>query len=580
MTVNELRKRIEVALGKRNADLVIKNCRVFNVFTGEIREGEIACADGVIAAIGEKNQFSGQKEIDAEFAIAIPGLIDSHIHIESSMVSPEEFVRMAVPCGTTTVIADPHEITNVCGLNGLYYMHEAASNGALDVKFMIPSCVPATLFENSGAELSSKIIEQIIRNPENHGLAELMNYVGVVNGDEECLKKLCAAINAGKNIDGHSPGLLGIERQAYISTGIRTDHECSTVQEMEESIRNGMYVQIRHGSACHNLEDLIPGITAENSRRCILCSDDRQPVTFMKEGHIDWHLRTLVSHGIDALSALRMATLNPAECYNLHDRGAIAPGLRADIVLVSNLEDFEVQKVFINGELVSENKKYLKEMKKASTKSVIGSVVLNDFSKEKLRLNLASSKVKCIGISKGSIVTEKRILEIDLDKNGNFLFNPKIDVAKIAVIERHRNTGNVGIGLIHNYGIKNGAIAITIAHDSHNIISVGTDDVQMETAVKEIARIHGGIVLVKNNQIIGEMSLPIAGLMSEKDGNYVAENLSKLHEMAVSEMGINPEIDPIMTLCFMALPVIPELKITDQGLFDVTEFKFTKIESD
>ena len=570
-----LAKRIKVARGIEKADLAIKNCQIVNVYSHKIEKGDIALCDGKIAGIGD---YSGIQEIDAKNAYAIPGLIESHIHIESSFLTPEEFSRLLVPYGTTTAICDPHEITNVCGENGLNYMVKAASKAALDMKFMLPSCVPATPFETSGAELSSEEIYTSIYKLNIHGLAEFMNFVGVVNCDEECLSKIQYALDAEKIIDGHAPGLVGKDRQAYISTGVLTDHECSTIQELEESVRNGMYVELRNGSACHDLENLLNGVNEQNALRCLGCSDDRQPLTVCEIGDLNNHLKICVEHGIDPITAVQMASLNAAECYRLYDRGALTAGKRGDIVLVSDLKEFKAEKVFIEGRLVAENGKYLLPVERINYASVSGSVHVNNFSLERLRLHLKSEVVKTIKIEKGSIVTKKGSAKIELTEDGDLKFNPDNNVAKIAVVERHHNTGNIGLGLLENYGIKRGAIAITIAHDSHNIICVGTTNGEMEIAVRELVKIGGGIVLVKNNEILDTMALPVAGLMSDKNAELVKDKLLKINSLAVSELGVNPEIEPISTLCFMSLPVIPELKITDKGLFDVNKFEFTSIE--
>ncbi|MCR5724882.1 MAG: adenine deaminase [Treponema sp.] len=573
-----LLKNIQASKGAEPADVVIKNCQVVNVLSSEIKKGDIAVTNGIITGVGE---YSGKTEIDGTGLYAIPGLIESHIHIESSFVTPEEFGRMIVPFGTTTVIADPHEITNVCGITGFLYMLEAAKNTALDIKYMVPSCVPATSFETSGATLGSAEIEKLIECPDVLGLGEFMNYVGVLNGDDEVLRKILLAKAHGKIIDGHAPGVTGKDRQAYICSGVKTDHECSTIQEMKESIQNGMYVELRNGSACHDLENLIPGITKENSRRLLLCSDDRQPVTFKTCGDLNSHLQLCVEKGIDPITAVQMGSLNAAECYHLYDRGAIAPGYRADIVLVGDLKSFEAKKVFIQGELVAENGAYLKDVKRVPISAVSGSVTVKDFSKDRLKIRLSDRKETCtvhvIELSPRSIVTKNALAEVDTAEDGTFTFDGTRDIAKIAVIERHHKTGNVGLALLKNYGIKDGAIAITIAHDSHNIICVGTDDTQMETAVNELVRQNGGIVLVHQNQVIERLELPVAGLMSDKDWRWVEEKLARINSSAFEVLGIHRNIEPISTLCFMALPVIPELKVTDKGLFDVNEFKFIGI---
>lgn len=568
-------ENIKMAKGEKKAELVIKNCNVVNVFSSEIIKADIAVSNGTIIGIGT---YSGEKEIDATGRYAIPGLIDSHIHIESSFLTPEEFGRMIVPFGVTTVIADPHEITNVCGLKGLNYMLEAAKNTALDIKYMVPSCVPATPFETSGAVVDSSEIEKVIDDPGILGLGELMNYVGVLNCDNEVLKKILVAKKHNKLIDGHSPGVVGNDLQAYITSGIKTDHEVSSIDKMQESIRNGMYVLLRDGSASHDLERLIPAITKENSRRLLFCSDDRQPETIIRTGALNTHLKLCVQNGLDPITAIQIGSLNAAECYHLYDRGAISPGYRADFVLVKDLKDFEAEKVFIQGELVAENGKYLKEVTYASIKDVSGSVKVKDFSKDRLKLHLLEKQGKCkvrvIKIENGSLITQKSIDEISTDENGDFVHDEAQDISKIVVVERHHSTGNMGLGLIKNYGIKDGALAITIAHDSHNIICIGTDDTQIETAVNALVKQNGGIVLVSHNKVVETLDLPIGGLMSDKDGKWVHQRILQINQMAYDVLCVNKNIDPILTLCFMALPVIPELKITDKGLFDVSKFEF------
>lgn len=583
MTTDELRHQIQCAAKQVPSDLVIKNCNVVNVFNHEIDMlTDIAIADGKIVGIGK---YDGKKEIDGTDLFAIPGLIESHIHIESSFLTPEEFGRMTVPFGTTTVVADPHEIANVCGKDGLKYMMDAADKTALDIKYMLPSCVPATPFENAGATLSAKDMAEFINDPKILGLGELMNYVGVVNCDEEVLEKVLLAKNAGKIIDGHAPGIYGETRQAYTCAGVKTDHECSNIAEMNQSIHNGMYVEMRDGSACHDVDNLIPGITKQNSRRILLCSDDRQPVTFYRYGDLNNHLRICVNKGVDAFTAIQMGTLNAAECYKLTDRGALAPGYKADIVLMDNLIDFNARKVFINGELVAEDGKYLKEVERADITKVTGTVHLKDFSAEKLAITLKPKQeglatVHTIEIAPGSIVTKHSISEVKINNKNQFVFDENRDIVKIAVIERHKMTGNVGLGLLKNYGMKEGAIAITIAHDSHNIICAGTSDEEMAFAVEKLVEQNGGIIVVKNQQVLERMELPVAGLMSDKDGKWVEDKMAHIHKVAYDELGINKEVSPISTLCFMALPVIPELKITDKGLFDVTKFQFIDINGD
>ena len=573
----ELKKLIEVAAGRRKADLVVKNCKVVNVFSGKIVEGDVAISDKWIAGVG---QYEGEQEIDAGGMYAAPCYIDSHIHIESSYVSPEELGKLLVPHGTSTIIADPHEIVNVCGIKGLDYMMEAAKNTALDIQYMLPSCVPSTPFENAGAVINAPEMEEPILRERILGLGEFMNSVGVINCDDGVLDKLMVAKKAGKLIDGHAPATFGKDLNAYSSARILADHECSTVEEMQDRIDNGMYVLLRQGSACHNLRTLLKGVTTENSRRCLLCSDDRQPKTILEEGHLDNHLKICVEEGIDAITAIRMATLNAAECFGLQDKGAIAPGYCADIVLLKDLVDFEAGQVILGGEVVAKDGVYLKEEEKYSIDSVKGSIVLKDFSADKFKMHLKSNHVNVIQILPGGVVTGKTTATVQLDEQGEFIYNPDEDIVKVAVVERHHGTGNVACAFLKGYGIKEGAVAISIAHDSHNIIVAGTSDAEMEAAVLHLKDQEGGIVLVKDLKVIESMPMPIAGLMSEKSGEWVKDKLTAIHDAARKELGIYGEVDPVMTLCFMSLPVIPDLKLTDEGLFDVTKFCFIPVEAE
>lgn len=576
MKKETLKKLIDVAAGRIPADLVIKNCKVMNVFSGEITSGDIAVSDGMIAGIGT---YEGKETVDAKGRYAAPGLIDSHIHIESSYVSPEEIGRLLVPHGATTIIADPHEIVNVCGLRGLEYMLEAAKGTALDIKYVLPSCVPATPFEHAGAVINAPEMEEPLQIEEILGLGEFMNFPGVIQAEDGVLDKLMAAKNAGKFIDGHGPGIAGKELNAYAAAGILADHECSTVEEMKARLENGMYILMRQGSACHNLRTLLAGVTEQNSRRCLLCSDDRQPKTILHEGHLDNHLRICIEEGLDAMTAVRMATLNAAECFGLKDRGALAPGYRADIVLFDDLKDFHVNRVWIEGRAVAEEGTYLPKICPHEISSVKGSVVVKDFSKEKLKMHLKSDLVHVIEILPGGVVTKKETAQIKLDEKGEFVREAEKDIVKVAVVERHQGTGNVACGFLKGYGIKEGAVALSIAHDSHNIIVVGVSDEEMTFAVEELVRQEGGIVLVKEGEVIERMPLPIAGLMSDQSGEWVDEKLTAIHEKAYSELGICGDVEPVMTLCFMSLAVIPELKLTDMGLFDVTSFSFIPVEA-
>jgi len=573
-----LKKLIDVAAQRIPADLVIKNSRIVDVYNSSIIEGkDIAIADGYIAGIGN---YQGKNEINANGQYAVPGLIDGHIHIESSYVTPEEIGRLLVPHGTTTIIADPHEIVNVCGMDGMNYMFEASKGTKLDIKYMLPSCVPATPFENSGAVIDAATMCEPITNDQILGLGEFMDYPGVIGANDEVLNKLLVAINEGKLIDGHSPNLAGNDLNAYVAAGIHTDHECSTVEEMLDRLSRGLYILLREGSACHNLRTLLQAVTPANSRRCLLCSDDRQPKTILELGHLDNHLQICVEEGIDPIIAISMASLNAAECYGLRDRGAIAPGLRADIALLDNLKDFNASRVFIMGEEVAKDGKYLPEVHRVDISSVRGRFQVLDFSIAKLSLKPKSNHVNVIDILPGGVVTAKGIADITLNEQGEFQYQPDQDIVKIAVIERHHNTGNVAVALLRGYGIQSGAMALSIAHDSHNIIIVGTNDEDMAFAVEHLVKQGGGIILVQNRSVINYMPMVVGGIMSDQTGEWVNEKLIGIHQDAYNQLGIHKEVEPVMTLCFMSLAVIPEIKITDMGLFDVTKFCFIPIEAE
>ena len=578
MDKRTLSRMIDAAMHRIPADLVIYNCNVVDVYTGTTRKDSIAITDGHIVGFGD--DYRGQEEFDAKGAYAAPGLIDSHIHIESSYTSPEEFGRMVVPCGTTTVIADPHEIVNVYGLEGFNYMIRAAEKTELSVRYMIPSCVPATPLEDSGAIVNAFDMQWPMGDRHVPGLGEFMNYPGVINKEEEALNKILVALNMHKVIDGHSPALTGSELNAYSAAGVKTDHECSTIKEMEERLQRGMYVQMRDGSACHDLKYLIPAITPFNYKRCLLCSDDRQPKTIFEDGHIDNHLRMLVKAGIDPVMAVCMATLNAAECYKLEDRGGIAPGKRADIVLFNNLEDFRAQAVFIEGKKVAENGVYLPSYDKAAIFSVRGSMHVKPFTIDQLKMHLKSDRVKAIEIVKDGVTTKQAIVTVKRDEDGDFIFDPEQSVVKIAVFERHHNTGKIGLGFLKDYGIQKGAVALSVAHDSHNIICVGVSNEEMFAAVNALIDQEGGFVLVENGKVIASLPLPIAGLMSDMPGEEVAKYLKNLHETAFEKLGVSHEVEPVMTLCFMSLIVIPDLKITTGGLFDVKKFDYVPPEAD
>ena len=578
MDKRTLCRMIDSAMHRIPADLVIRGCNVVDVYTGTVRMDSIAITDGMIVGFGD--DYRGREEIDAKGAYAAPGLIDAHIHIESSYTSPEEFGRMVVPCGTTTVIADPHEIVNVFGLEGFNYMIRAAARTELTVRYMVPSCVPATSLEDSGAVVNALDMQWPMGDSHVPGLGEFMNYPGIINKDDDALDKVLAALNTGKVIDGHSPTVDGAGLNAYASAGVRTDHECTTVKEMIDRLQRGMYVQMRDGSACHDLKTLIPAVTPYNYRRCLLCSDDRQPRTILEDGHIDSHLRMLVRAGIDPVMAVCMASLNCAECYHLDDRGALAPGKRADIALFDNLRDFRAQMVFIKGRKVAEGGRYLLPMEKAPITSMRGSIHVRPFTVDQLRMHLQSDRVRAIGIVRDGVATTSEVVTVRRDADGDFLFDPEQPVAKVAVLERHHSTGKIGLGLLKGYGIQRGAVALSVAHDSHNLLCVGVSNDEMYAAIQALIEQEGGFVLVEDGKVIASLPLPIAGLMSDLPGEEVAARLKQLHETAHERLGISRDVEPVMTLCFMSLIVIPELKITTRGLFDVTRFDFVPLEAD
>ncbi|EJZ70482.1 adenine deaminase [Lachnoanaerobaculum sp. OBRC5-5] len=577
MNKDSLKRLIDVANGKKKADLVLKNGSIVDVCSGKIFKADLAVAEGYIAGFGE---YDGEVEVDIEGKYISPGLMDAHIHIESSYCTPEEFGRMVVPHGTTTVIADPHEIVNVCGIKGFHYMQEAAKNTCLSVKYMMPSCVPATKMEDAGYVISAEDMADDIVSKDVPGLGEFMDYNAIIENDDIALDKLVLAKNHGKIVDGHSPNLCGKALNAYACAGIDTDHECSTLEEMEDRLERGIYVQLRQGSACHNLGALIPGINEFNFRRCLLCSDDRQPKTIFEDGHLEYHLKTLVNAGISPVMALAMATVNVSDCYGLKDRGMIVPGKRADLVIFEDLKDFKVSSVYILGEEAARDGEYLKELKKHDFTDVSNTVHLDNFKKEMLQMWLKSDEVYAIEMIAGGVLSKKTKIKIKRDENGLFVFDKNIDACKCAVIERHHNTGKIGLGIIKGYGIQSGAIAASVAHDSHNIICVGVNDDEMNLAIENVKQNGGGFALVKDGKVIESLSLPVAGLMSDLSGEEVSKKLLSLHKKAVVELGVNESLEPVMSLTFMSLIVIPELKLTARGLFDIFENRFIDIEAD
>lgn len=575
MDKKALKRLIDVAAGREPADLVLKNANVIDVYQAEMISGDLAIVDGKIAGIN--GEYQGKETIDLKGKIVAPGFIDPHIHVESSYVTPEEFSRLLVPHGTTTVLADPHEIVNVLGLSGLDYMIEAAKETALDIRYMMPSCVPATNMENAGAVIEAADMISSFEKKQVDGLAEFMNFPGVIHAQDEVLDKLLAAKERGLRIDGHSPMVFNEELNAYAAAGIANDHECSTVEELKDRIARGMYVFLREGSVTQNLRTLLNGVTDNNYQRCVLSADDLQAKTILEKGHLDNSIRICIEEGVSPLRAIQMATINAAQCCQLTDRGAIAPGLRADLVIFSDLAQPEIEATYIKGKLVAEKGTYLPTVKRISTEKVQSSVHIDKFQKEQLKLNLTSDKARAIEVIPQEALTNEAIVSVKRDDQGQFVFDPKQDVTKIAVIERHHNTGNAFVGLLKGYGVKKGAIGLLIAHDSHNLIVTGTNDEDMAAAVQALKEQEGGVVLIESGKIIGNMALPIAGLMSDLTGEEVAQQEAEINRLAHEVLGVSNNVDPIMTLGFMSLAVIPNLKITDIGLVDVTKFEIVPV---
>lgn len=568
----DLKRLIDVATGRQKADLVLKNARIINVFTQEIHEGDVAVADGWIAGIGE---YNGMEERDLHHLYLAPGLIDAHVHIESTMAVPGEFAKAVAARGTTTVIADPHEIANVLGLDGIQYILEQSEDLPVDVFVMFPSCVPATGFESSGARLEAKDLKQYTGNRRILGLGELMDYNGVVASDDRVLAKILAA--EGKIKDGHAPGLAGKALNAYTAAGIKTDHECTTLEEMLEKLRLGFYVQIREGSAAKDLEVLIKGVNSDNMRRCIFCTDDRHLEDIMNHGHIDNNVRLAIQSGITPAAAVAMATLNAAECYRLADRGAIAPGYLADMIVIDDLQHFHVSEVYKAGKRVALDGKSLFDAEAKKVEYVLNTIKIREVTAGLLDLKLSSDVVNVIRVFPGNLTTEKVQRKVQLE-NGFFKVCPQDGILKLAVVERHKATGNIGLGLLENFGIRNAAIASTIAHDSHNLIVAGDNDADMLAAIEELKMRGGGITICSRGQVVNTLPLPVAGLLSDKPFEEINGKLKEMLEIAY-DLGVNKEIEPFMTLSFVALPVIPEIRLTDRGLFDVKKNSFIPIEA-
>lgn len=552
---------IAVAAGREKADLVLKNAKYLNVFSNEFLCGDIAVANGLIAGVGK---YDGKTEIDVSGKLVLPGFIDAHIHLESSMVTPAEFAKAVVAHGTTTVITDPHEIANVMGIDGVEYMIQASQNLPIDVHFMMPSCVPATEIDESGAELDCKDIDLYLDNKKVLGLAEMMNYVGVINGDKNVLSKIVTSQAHHKKIDGHAPELSGNDLNAYIAAGVYSDHECSTFENALEKLRKGQFIMIREGTAAHNLKALMPLLTQQYYSRCMFATDDKHPSDLLHGGHIDYIVKQALKNGADPIVALKTATHHAARYFLLNNKGAIASGYLADIVVVDNLEDFNVETVFKRGKLVFDGE--VKDFSAPTVDEKLAEKCFDTFHLDSVKPSSfkVDGKLGLIGLVGGELLTRNLGTADKIDVEN--------DILKIACIERHKGTNHIGVGYVKGYSLKSGAVATSVAHDSHNIITVGCNDDDIAVAVNAIRDSKGGIAVVENGKIKALLELPIAGLMSDEPLTTVNEKLENAKSSAY-ELGADKSIDPFMTLSFLSLPVIPSLRITTKGVFDAENWK-------
>ena len=595
-----LERKINLAKGQEKVDLLVKNAKIVNVFSGEIHQADVAIADGIFVGFGGEGEeeYNTKNLYDAQGRYMSPGLIDGHIHIESTFLSPREFCNVVAPHGTSAVICDPHEIANVLGLNGIDYLLQSSLGLPVKFYFMMPSCVPATQMETSGAAILDKDIREYIdRYPELViGLAEMMNYPGVISEDKEILSKLIAVGSRPK--DGHAPLLSGKSLNAYIIAGMGSDHECTNLKEAIEKLRKGMHIMIRQGTHEKNLQDLIPLINDFNSFAVSLVSDDRDPIDLKENGHLDYLVRTAISFGLPPIRAIQMASINTARYFGLNNIGAIAPGFMADFILLDDLESFRISEVFLGGKRIDNG--YVNRIKNeadfvlnsnnnnssssSSSSFLQNTMYIKSISDSNMFViptnsTSTSSCLQVIGVIPGQIITEKRIIPAKIDKKYGAVADTQRDLAKLAVIERHHRTGNIGLGFVQGLGLERGAIASSVAHDSHNIVVAGMNDNDMLIAVRYISSIGGGLAVAENGYITANLPLPIAGLMSNQSIESVISNLTGLNQ-ACLKLGNNVIKDPFMLLSFLSLSVIPSLKLTDKGLVDVDKFRFTSLWAD
>lgn len=562
---------IRVAQGLEPADLVLKNAEVFHVYTGEFILCDIAIADGYIAGTGS---YFGIEEIDMQGRYITPGFIDAHVHIESSMLTPYQFAKAALPCGVTTIVTDPHEIANVCGAKGIQYMLDATEQLPLNVYFMLPSCVPATDFEDSGAVLLAEDLEPFMEHPRVLGLAEVRNAPGVLQQDENVMAKLEMA---GKGrIDGHAPGLTSSQLMGYAAAGITTDHECITKEQALDRLRAGIKVMLREGSAAKNMRGLLPTVNPDTAPYFMFCADDKIPAELLDSGYINYMVKAAIEEGVSVANALQIATINAARHYGIKDAGAILPGRRADLLVFDNLDEWKPRQVYKDGRLAVDNGQLLQEGRNCDNSSLEHTVNLAPVTVESFRLPLKTEMANVIGLVPYQIVTNKAVLSVKR-VDGCAVSDVENDILKLAVLERHHATGNIGLGLVKGFGLKRGALASTVGHDSHNLIVIGTNDEDMLAAVQELQRIGGGICIAEDGQIRGVLPLPVGGLMTNEPALMVAKQQAEMIALA-REMGVPEFYSPFLTLAFLSLPVIPSLKLTDRGLVDVDSFKFIPLE--
>lgn len=561
-----LEKLIVVARGEAPADLLLSNARIVNTFTAEIEKGNVAICQGRIAGIGDYRQ--AKQTIDLEGKYLAPGLINGHIHIESSMLHIAEYAKAVVPRGTSTIVTDLHEIANVAGLRGVRYLMDCARRLPLDCYFMAPSCVPATHLETAGAELGAKELRIALRWKNVIGLGELMNFPGVLMRDTEVLKKV--KLSKGRVIDGHAPRVSGKDLNAYLTAGASSDHESTAIEEGREKLRRGMYLMIREGSSEKNLDELLPLVTDKTYKRCLFVTDDRTCADLLREGDIDAVVRKAIAKGLDPIRALQMATINTAEHFRLRQIGAIAPGYVANLIIIDDLPKLSVDMVFHKGKLVARKGKALFSASRRTDTEITHSVNIKPFGIEALKIPASRKSLPIIEIVPGQIITKSIKAEPKV-KDGFVVPDTERDILKLVVVERHKASGNIGLGLVKGFGLKKGALGSSIAHDSHNIVVVGTNDQDIFAAVKEIERLQGGLVAVAGGKVRDSLALPIAGLLSEEPLEAVVAKLEELQKIAAGLGCVLPS--PFATLSFLALPVIPELRLTDKGLVDVVAFK-------